>query len=122
MAVAEGDHAVVAVQDILLADDTPVQVTTKIDQGLLAGAHVLAVNHPLFRAIGGNRQLVFDQGLEAFCPEHLGQGLVAEKIFPGLFPPQPCFLVDACRWHDHMDVGMIVQISGLGVKDGGNPR
>ncbi len=91
MAVAERDHAVLAVEDILFPDDAPVQVTAQIDKGLLAVAHVLAVNHPLFGAIGGNRQLVFDQGLEEFCPEHLGHGLVAEEIFPGFFLQQSCF-------------------------------
>ncbi len=61
----------------------------------------------------GNRQFVFDQGLEEFSPEHLGQGLVAEEI---------CLQVDACCRYDHMDVGMVIQGSGMGVEDGGESR
>jgi len=56
---------------------------------------------------------VFDQGLEEFSPEHLGQGLVAEEI---------CLQVDACCRYDHMDVGMVIQGSGMGVEDGGESR
>jgi len=104
---------------VLLPDDAPVQVTAKIDKGLLAVACILAVNHPLRGAIMGNRQLVFDQSLEEFSPEHLGQGLVAEEISSGFFLPQPCLQVDACCRYDHMDVGMIIQGSGMGMEDGG---
>ncbi len=122
MAITEGDHAVLALQNILLTDDAPVQVTAKINKGLFAVAHVLAVNHPLVGAIMGDRQFVVDQDLEEFRPEHLGQGLVAEEVFPGFFLPQPCFPVDACSGHDHMDVGMVLQDSGMGVEDGGESR
>jgi len=122
MAIPEGDHAVPAVQDIFFLDDASVQVAAKIDQCLLTVACVLAVNHPLLGAIMGNRQLVFDQGLEQFSTEDLGQSLVAEEIFPGFFLPQAGLLVDACSGHDHMDVGMIVQGSGMGVEDGGESR
>ena len=122
MAIAEGDHAVLALHNILLADDAPVQITAKIDKGLLAVTRVLAINHPLFGATRRNRQLVFDQVLEEFRPEHRGQSLVAEEIIPGFLFPQPCFAVDACCRHDHMDVGMKVQGSGMGVEVGGEPR
>lgn len=122
MAIPEGDHAIKAVQDIFFPDDAPVQVAAKIDQCLLAVACVLAVNHPLLRAIMGNRQLLFDQGPEQFSPENLGQCFVAEEIFPGFFLPQPGFQVDACSGHDHMDMGMIVQGSGMGAEDGDESR
>ena len=87
MAITEGDHAVLALQNILLADDAPVQVAAQIDKGLVAVARVLAVNHPLCGAIMGDRQLVFNQGLKEFRPEHLGQSLVAEEIFPRFLLP-----------------------------------
>lgn len=83
MAIAEGDPAVPALQNVLLPDDAPVQVAAKIDKGLLAVACILAVNHPLRGAIMGNRQLVFDQGLEEFSPEHLGErALWLKRYFP----------------------------------------
>ncbi len=47
---------------------------------------------------------------------------MAEEISPGFFLPQPCLQVDACGRHDHMDVGMVIQGSGMGVEDGGEPR
>lgn len=87
MAITEGDHAVPALHNILLPDDAPVQVAAKINKGLLAVARVFAVNHPLLGAIVGNRQLVLNQDLEEFRPEHLGQSLVAEEVFPGFFLP-----------------------------------
>ena len=120
--IPEGDHAVLAMQDIFFSDDTPIQVPTKIDHSLLAVARVLTVNHPLFGAFMGNRQLIFHQGLEQFGPEDLGQCLVAEEIFAGFLFPQPGFEVDACSGHDHMNVGMIIQSSALGMKDSGEPR
>jgi len=122
MAIAESDHAVPALDNVLFPDDAPVQVAAKIYKGLFAVACILAVNHPLGGAIMGNRQVFFDQGLEQFRPEHLGEGFVAEEIFTGFFLPQPGFQVDTCSGHNHMDVGMVIQGSGMGVEDGGKSR
>ncbi len=49
--VPEGDHAVIAVQDILFPDDTPVEVSAKIDNSLVAVTDSLAVDHPFPGAI-----------------------------------------------------------------------
>ena len=51
MAKTKDDHAFPALQNILLADNAPVQVAAKINKGLFVVAHVLAVNHSLFGAI-----------------------------------------------------------------------
>ena len=36
MTIAEGDHAVPALQDVLLPDDSPVQISSEVNQGLFA--------------------------------------------------------------------------------------
>ena len=84
MEIPEGDHAVFALQNILFPDDAPVEISTKINDCLVAVADVFAVNDPLFRAILGHAQTVVNNGLEDFCPEDLCQSLVAEEI-PGRF-------------------------------------
>lgn len=80
MTIAEGDHAVPAVQDVFFADDAPVQIASQVDKGLIAIAGILAVNHPLLWTIMGDGQFVFPQCLEEPGPEYRGQGLVAEEI------------------------------------------
>ena len=119
MAIPEGDHAVPALQDVLLPDDSPVQISSEVDQGLFAIAGFLAVDHPLFGAITGNRQVVVDHGLEEPCPEDLGQSLVTEEISRRFYLPETLFQIDARPGHDHMDVGMIVKGSGMGMENGG---
>jgi len=119
MTIAEGDHAVPALQDVLLPDDSPVQISSEVDQGLFAITGFLAVDHPLFGAITGNRQVVVDNGLEKLCSEDLGQSLVTEEIFSRFHLPETLFQVDACPGHDHMNVGMVVKGPGMGMENGG---
>ena len=87
MHVAEGDHAILTAQDILLPDHPPVEVPAKIDDRLVAVAHIPAVDHPLFGAVTGHLQAAVHQGLEEFGPEYPGQGLVTEEIACRLYPP-----------------------------------
>ena len=122
MTIPESDHAVPALQNVFFPDDAAVEIAAQVDQGLIAVAGVLAVNHPLFWAIMGDGQVVLHQKLKELCSENLGQCLVAEEIFSGFYLPQAGFQVDTRSRHDHMDVGMIVQCSGLGVEDGGESR
>jgi len=86
MEIPEGDIAVLAFKNILFPDDTPVQISAKINDCLVAVADVFAVNNPLFRAIFRYPQVIVNNGLEDLCPEDLCQGLVAEEI-PGRFDP-----------------------------------
>jgi hypothetical protein len=78
MEIPEGDIAVLAFKNILFPDDTPVQIPAKIDQGLFAGTHVLAVNDPLFGGILGHVQAVLNNGLKHLCLEDLCHCLMAE--------------------------------------------
>ena len=87
MEIPEGDHAVFALQDILFPDDTPVQISAKINDCLVAIANVFAVNNPLFWAIFGHAQIVVNNRLKELCLEDLCQGLVAEEIPGGFNPP-----------------------------------
>ena len=50
-----------------------------------------------------------DQCLEELCPEDFCQGLLVEEIASWFGSPESCFQVDACRRHDSMDVGMVLQ-------------
>lgn len=86
MLVAEGHPAVFASQDVLLLNDTPVEILPKIDDGLVTVANVFAMSDPLFGAIFGQFQALVNQGLRNFCAEDLCQGLFVEKV-SGLFPP-----------------------------------
>ena len=109
MKIPEGDHPVFILQDILLTDDTPIKVPAQIDDSLVTVAHIPAVNHPVLRTGFGHVQAMLNHGLQQFCPEDFGQGLVVEEISGVLDPPEPCFQVDGCRRHDHMDMRMIVK-------------
>ncbi len=80
MKISEGDHPVFTLQDILFPNDAPVQISTKINDCLIAVADVFAVNNPLFRIIFGHSQVIVNNGLQDFCPEDLCQGLVAEDL------------------------------------------
>ncbi len=46
--VAVGHLTVIAREDVLLADHAAVEIAGEIDQGLVAGADVLAIDHPFF--------------------------------------------------------------------------
>ncbi|KAF0188747.1 MAG: hypothetical protein FD168_1547 [Desulfobulbaceae bacterium] len=122
MAITKGDHAIPAVQDVFFADDAPVQIAAEVDKGLITIARLLAVDHPLLGTIMGDGQLVFLQRLEEPVPEDFGQGLVTEEIARRFHPPQTRLHVDARPGHDHMDVGVVIEASGLGMKDGGKSR
>ena len=87
MEIPEGDTTVFTLQDILFPDDTPVEISAKIDQGLVAATHILAVNNPLFRTILRYLHVIGNKGLQYLCPEDLCQGLVAEEIPGGFDPP-----------------------------------
>jgi len=111
MEIPDGDHAVFALKDVLFPNDTPIQVSAKINDCLVTVADVFAVNNPLFRTISGYPQAIVNKGLQELCPEDLCQGVVVEKV-PGRFhPPQSGFHVDACPGHDNMNVRMIIKRS-----------
>ncbi len=109
MKIPEGDHPVFILQNILLADDTPIEVPAPIDDGLVTVAHISAVNHPVLWTGFGHTQAMLNHGLQQLCPEDPGQGLVVEEIAGVLDPPESCFQVDGCCGHDHMDMRMIVK-------------
>ena len=122
MAITISDHADPAVQDVFFADDAPVQIAAEIDKGLIAIARILAVDHPLFGTIMGDEQFVFHQSLEDHGPEDRGQCLVTEEKARRFHFPQSRLQVDARPRHDHMNMGMVVEASGLGMEDSGESR
>jgi len=109
MEIPESDHTVFALQDVLFSDDAPVQISAKINDCLVAVADILAVNNPFFRTVSRHSQATVNNGLQKFCPEDYCQSLVVEEIAGGFHSPQSCFPVDACPWHDNMNVRMIVK-------------
>jgi hypothetical protein len=120
--VSEGDPAVLAAQDILFSDHTPVEVSAKIDDGLIAATDMLAINNPFPGAFFGHLQPLVNRSFQHLGPEHFGQGFVIEKVFGGLFPPQPHLLIDARPRHEDMDVRVIIKCSGVGMEYGGKSR
>ena len=119
VAIAEGDLAVVAGEDVFLLEDAAVPIAAQIDQGLFARADVLAVDDPLVGlALGQGQPGLGDSG-EHLGPEHLGQRFVVEQIaLAGLGAPPPLFGVEGGGGHDHMHVGVVVQAAGMGVQHG----
>ena len=104
--ISEGDHAVFVFQDILFLNHPLVEIPAQIDQRLVAPADVLAIHHPFAGSVCRYRQSMGGNGLQDFCPEDLGHGLMVEKILPRLHPPGLVFLVDASPWHHYVDMGM----------------
>ena len=76
--VSEGDPAVLAAQDILFPDDTPVEVSAKIDDGLVAVTDTLAVDNPFPGVVFWHPQPLVNQILQHLGSEDFGQGLVVE--------------------------------------------
>ena len=72
-----------------------------------------------FGVVAGHLQPLVDNSFQKLRPEDLCQVLVVEKILRRFYPPQAGLLIDACSGHDDMDMGMEIQISGLGVQNGG---
>jgi len=64
MEIPEADHAVFALQDIVFPDDSPIEISAKINDCLVTVADVFAVNDPLFRAIFGYPQVIVNNGLQ----------------------------------------------------------
>ena len=107
--VPEGDPVVLAGQDILFPDNTPVEVSAKIDDGLIAVTDTLTINNPFKGGFFGHSQPLVNQSLQHLGPEDFSQGFVIEKVFGGLFPPQPYLLIDARSRYEDMNVGVIIQ-------------
>lgn len=84
--VAEGHHAVFASQDVLFLNDSPVKISSKVNDGLVAVADAFAMNNPLFGTIPGQFETLIDQGFQHLCPEDLCQGPFVEEV-SGLFLP-----------------------------------
>lgn len=61
MDLAEGDHAVLAAEDVLFLDDAFIQIFTKVNDRFAAAADFLAVDHPLFRGVGWYPEIVVNE-------------------------------------------------------------
>lgn len=109
MKIPEGDHTVLAAENVLFLDNASVEVSAQVNEGFVAFADVFTVNDPLLRTISGYLQAVVDKGLQELCPEYFCQGLMIEEITGRFRTPQSCFHVDARPRHDDMDVRMIVK-------------
>ena len=126
VAVAEGDLACVAGEDVLLLDDAPVEVTAEIDERLRTGAHRPAVDDPLGRHAAWDREAGGREGGEHPGAKHPGQGLMGEQIArlaaAAFGAPKPALTVDGPGGHDRMDMGVVIQPAGMGVQYRHGPR
>lgn len=73
MDIAEGDHAVLAAEDVLFLNDTFIQIFAKVNDRFVAAAYFLAVDHPVFRGVGWYPEIVVNDCLQELCPENLCQ-------------------------------------------------
>jgi hypothetical protein len=62
-----------------------------------------------------------EETVTAYPSKPLGK-YVQHKQVEELFPPQPCWFIDARPRHEDMNVGMIDQGSGVGMEHGGKSR
>ncbi len=120
--IAETHLAVLAGEDVLFLNHAPIQIAAQIDQGLLAVAHALAVDHPLRRHAGRRFQAgLFERG-QHLGAKHLGQGTVVEQVAvaalaaASLGPPAPSLGIQRRRRHGQMDMGVVVESPGVGVQ------
>jgi hypothetical protein len=104
------------VQNIFFLNNAFVKISSQVNERLVAIAYVLTINNPYSRTIFWHFQIVVHERFKQFCPEYFGQCFVAEVVFAGLDTPSPAFDADACRRHDHMDMGVIIQFSTMGVQ------
>jgi len=119
--ITEGHLALFTGYDMLLLDDTPVEITAQVDQRLLARTDRLAVHHPLIRAVCREHKPFVGNGLQELGSKHFSQRLMIEQI--GLFPfmclgsPQPLERIDGSGRHHQVHVGVVIQTAGMGVQD-----
>ena len=75
------------------------------------------VNHPLFGNPHRDREARFIKGLQTACPKHPGQSkLIKEILALELLPLSPT-LIDSSAWDNHMAMRMIIQASGMSMKN-----
>ena len=107
--IGKGNVLVIAADDLLFLNNPFVEISTKIDQRLVAVPHVFTVNHPFTWTITRHPETAFHNALKQFCPENFCQCLVAEDIITPHSAPQTFFCINACSRHNHMDMGMEIQ-------------
>jgi hypothetical protein len=121
VAVTEADLPLLARQNVLFPNHAPIQIAAQIDQRLLAAAHALAVDDPLVRMPGRQRQALPDQRGQQLGPEHLGQCPVAEQIAvpfdaARLGTPPPLVPIERRCRHHQMHVRVVLQTARMGVQ------
>ena len=79
--ISEGDHSLIAFQDIFLLNNAFVEVSAEVDQSFIAIANVFAVNDPFLRAISWDLQPVIDDCFEQFRPEDFCKIFMIENVF-----------------------------------------
>lgn len=118
--IFESDQAVLIGDDVLLADDAAIEIDREVLQGRLSTPDMLDINDPVGRHRAGYVEAcVVERGEEA-CAEDFAERLLIEQIFVlDLKPLSPCALY-AAAGNDDMQVGMEIEASGMGMKDGGH--
>lgn len=104
VAIAESHLAVLTGDDVLLLDDTAIQIAPEIHQGLLAMTDPLAVHDPLAGNALRQPQPCIGDGREQLAAEDFCQRLVVKQVAAFVFgllgAPHPLVLMDgACRHH-----------------------
>lgn len=118
VAVAEADLAaavVIASEEVGLADHAAIEVTTQINEGLLAVADTLAVDHPFPRQRLGRMEASLRERRQQLGAKHLRERLVAEEI-AALRAPASAPRIQARAGHDQMHVWMQVEPARVGVQ------
>ncbi len=116
--VAKGHLAVFAGDDILFLDHAFIEIASKIDQRLLAGADGLDVHDPGLGVFGRQFKILLSDGVEHFGAKDLGQSLVVEQIgvwvvafsfFAAFGPPSLVICIDGCGGHHQMHMRVVVE-------------
>src|SRR5665647_2679317 len=115
--VFKSDPTVLHRNDCVFTDHPPIQIAGQVFQCGLTSADMSTVNHPFLRNANRDRETGLIKGIQAAFPKHLSQSkLIKEIVAFELLPLSPT-LIDSSAWDNNMAMRMIIQASGMGMKN-----
>src|SRR5512136_1693947 len=75
------------------------------------------VNYPFFWHANRDREFCLIKSIQTACTKHFSQSKLIKEIFAFELLPLSPTLIDSPAWDNHMAMRMIIQASGMGMKN-----
>jgi hypothetical protein len=111
------DQTVLQGKDGVFIDQAPVQIAGQVFQFRFAVPDMSTINHPFFGNARRDGEPRFIKRLQTARTKHLSQNkLIKEIVAFDLLPLLPVY-IDSPDWDNNMAMRMIIQASGMGMKN-----